>query len=55
MKKIEQLQNVNKRKNGFSILEVKDIKRLVKFYTGLQHYRVFMWIYNRIYKKGEKL
>ena len=55
MKKIEELQNASKRKNRFSIQEVKDSKRLVKFYTGLQSHEVFMWIYNRIHKKAEKL
>ena len=47
MKKIEEVQNANKKKNRFSIQDVKDSKRLVKFYTGLQNYVVFMWIYNR--------
>ena len=55
MKKIEGLQNANKRKNRFSIPEVKDSKRLVKFYTGLQNHGVFMLIYDRIYKKAKKL
>ena len=36
-----------RKKNRFSIQDVKDSKRLVKFYTGLQNYVVFMWIYNR--------
>ena len=34
MKKIEELQNVDKRKNRSPIQEVKDIKRLIKFCTG---------------------
>ena len=34
MKKIEELQNADKRKNRSPIQEVKDSKRLVKFYTG---------------------
>ena len=42
MKKIEELQNAHKKKNRFSIQEVKNSKRLVKFYTGLQNYGVFM-------------
>ena len=44
-----------RKKKTFSIQEVKDSKRLVKFYTGLQSHGVFMWIYNRIHKKAEKL
>ena len=44
-----------RKKNRFSIQEVKNSKRLVKFYTSLQNYGVFMWIYNRIHKKAEKL
>ena len=55
MKKIEKFKSANKRKNRFSIQEVKDSKRLVRFYTGLQNYEVFMWIYNRVHKKAEKL
>ena len=55
MKKIEELQDANKRKNRFSIQEVKDSNRLVKFYTGLLNHGVFMWIYNRIQKKAKKL
>ena len=55
MKKIEELQDANKRKNRFSIQEVKDSNRLVKFYTGLQNHGVFMWIYHRIQKKAKKL
>ena len=55
MKKIEELQNASKRKNRFSIQEVKDSKKLVKFYTGLQNHGVFMWIYSRIHKKAKKL
>ena len=51
MEKIEELQNASKKKNRFSIQEVKDSKRLVKFYTGFQNYGVFMWIYSRIHKK----
>ena len=54
MKKIEELQNANKRKNKFSNQEVKDSKRLVKFYTGLENHGEFMWIYNRIHKKAKK-
>ena len=55
IKKIEELQNGSKRKNRFSIQEVKDSKRLAKFYTGLPNHEVFMWVYNRIHKKTEKL
>ena len=54
MKKIDELQNVNKRKNRFSIREVKDSKRPAKFCTGLQNHGVFMLNYNRIYKKAQK-
>ena len=35
MKKIEELQIANKKKNRFSIQEVEDRQRLVKFYSGL--------------------
>ena len=44
-----------RKRNRFSIQEFKDSERLVKFYTGLQNHGVFMWIYNRIHKKAEKL
>ena len=55
-KKIEELQNASKRKkNRFSIQEVKERKRLVKFYTGLQNHEAFMWIYNRIHKKAREI
>ena len=55
-KKIEELQNASKRKkNRFSIQEVKERKRLVKFYTGLQNHGAFMWIYNRIHKKAREI
>ena len=47
MKKIEELQNANKKKKTDFLFK--------KFYTGLQNHGVFMWIYNRIYKKAEKL
>ena len=48
VKKIEELQNVNKKKkNRFSIQEV--------LHRFVQNHGVFMWIYNRIYKKAEKL
>ena len=53
MKKIEELQNANKRKIRFSIREVEDSKRLVKFYTDLQNHEVFTWIYKRIHKKAD--
>ena len=42
MKKIEELQNANKKKDRFSIQGVKDSKRLKKVYTGLQNHGVFM-------------
>ena len=44
-----------RKRNRFSIQEFKDSERLVKFYTGLQNHGVFLWIYNRIHKKAEKL
>ena len=55
IKKIDELQNPSKRKNRFSIPEVKDSKRFAMFYTSLQNHGAFMWIYNRIHKKVEKL
>ena len=54
MKKIEELQNANKRKNRFPIQEVKEYKRLIKLFPGFQNHEVFMWICNRIHKKGRK-
>ena len=44
-----------RKKTDFLIKKSKISKRLVKFYTGLQNHGVFMWIYNRIHKKAEKL
>ena len=44
-----------RKRSRFSIQDFKDSERLVKFYTGLQNHGVFMWIYNRIHKKAEKL
>ena len=55
IKKIDELQNPSKRKNRFSIPEVKDSKRFAMFYASLQNHGVFMWIYNRIHKKVVKL
>ena len=54
MKKIEELQNANKRKNRFPIQEVKENKRLIKLFPGFQNHEVFMWICDRIHKKGRK-
>ena len=48
MKKIEELQNANKRKTDFPFKKSKIV-------TDLRNHRVFMWIYNRIHEKAEKL
>ena len=44
-----------RKKTDFPFKKSKISERLVKFYTGLQNHGVFIWIYNRIHKKAEKL
>ena len=57
IKNTEELQNANKKKRDFPFEKSKIVKDFLifNFYTGLQNHGVFMWIYNRIHKKVEKL
>ena len=48
---IELLRNGIKQKRPFSIHDIKDNDKLINFYTGLQSYKVFKWLYNRLSHK----
>ena len=49
--KILELERVKR----FSISEIKHDSKLVSFYTGLQNYSVFCWMFNHIKEKAKGL
>ena len=57
-RKLEGLQKENNelRKNrSFAVDQIKNDDGLVRFYTGLQNYSVFLWLYKKVEAKAKKL
>lgn len=48
---IELLRNERDQKKPFSVYDIKDNDKSMNFYTGLQSYEVFKWLYDRISHK----
>ena len=48
---IELLRNEKDQKRPFSVCDIKDNDKSMNFYTGLQSYGVFKWLYDRLSHK----